>query len=93
MARNARLALAEQAAPVRRPTAPSTAAAQDAQPRRIGQRLEKRGELEVPGSRDKDIRKSLYASMKEGPEPKLFASATNDDCVDARNINISDRWA
>ena len=51
MARNARLALPEQLGKLADRQLHRPQQRQDAQPRRIGQRLEKRGELEVPGHR------------------------------------------
>ena len=51
MARNPGLALAEQLGQFADRQLHRPQQRKDAQPRRIGQRLEKRGELEVPGHR------------------------------------------
>ena len=51
VARNPRLALAEQLRQLADRQLHRPQQRQDAQPRRVGQRLEKRGELEVPGHR------------------------------------------
>ena len=76
VARDARLALAEHLGELADRQLHRAQQREDAQPRRIGQRLEQVGKREAPESRYKDIKISLYASIEGGHdrEPILPAA-------------------